>query len=448
MMTRFASAGTAEAAPSVLAVSVNAAAAQAATPAKPAASGGGARRRRRRSSVMDLVSAFRRGSLEQNKEKEKELAEQREQRANELLSIHPSVKPLATPDDPSGRPTAPVKKDGDDHSGGKGWTRARRASFAPEMAAGEAWQKLSDPASGSSYWWNPTTQESRWTDPHGMANVVAAVAAVAAPAARPSSSAQQDPPQKQDDWMVMKDPGSGREYYFNSRNNESRWEKPATMERRAATTTAQAAANSPATSSRGDASSASVIAELRAQLLAEKDAHAASRTEFRGALDAERAHWKNEMSLAREDNARYLKALGEESRIQAERESAQIAKLTALMEAMVENEQRHEDVLLEKEEQVAALHEQVRCKAQERHREGVGEIASQTFSHIVFGATHSQSFFFLHYSASFPNKTKNRLYSFAKRTTYSTRNRKKRSMRHCSNRSTDCASKTVICKSH
>ena len=246
----------------------------------------------------------------------------------------------------------------------------------------------------------------------------------------------------------MKDPGSGREYYFNSRNNESRWEKPATMERRAATTTAQAAANSPATSSRGDASSASVIAELRAQLLAEKDAHAASRTEFRGALDAERAHWKNEMSLAREDNARYLKALGEESRIQAERESAQIAKLTALMEAMVENEQRHEDVLLEKEEQVAALHEQVRCKAQERHREGVGEIASQTFSHIVFGATHSQSFFFLHYSASFPNKTKNRLYSFAKRTTYSTRNRKKRSMRHCSNRSTDCASKTVICKSH
>ena len=68
---------------------------------------------------------------------------------------------------------------------------------------------------------------------------------------------------------------------------------------------------------------------------------------------------KNEMMLAREDNERYLNAIGEESRLQAERESAQIAKLTALMETMVENEQRHEDVLLEKEEQVAALREQV-----------------------------------------------------------------------------------------
>ena len=112
-------------------------------------------------------------------------------------------------------------------------------------------------------------------------------------------------------------------------------------------------------SSKGDASSASIIAELRAQLLAERNAHAASRAEFRDALDAEREHMKNEMMLAREDNERYLNAIGEESRLQAERESAQIAKLTALMETIVENEQRHEDVLLEKEEQVAALREQV-----------------------------------------------------------------------------------------
>ena len=322
-------------------------------------------RRRRRSSVMDLVNAFRRGSLEQNKEKEKELAEQREQRANELLSIHPSVKRPATPD----AVTKNLNKDAEDESGGKGWNRARRASFAPEVAADKAWQKLTDPASGRSYWWNPTTQESRWTDPHGMANVVASVAAVAA-AARPSqSSLQHDLSQEGDEWVTMKDPSSGQEFYFNRRKNESQWTKPAAMNKNSSTTHSNgeggsgSSTNSPpavsSSSSKGDASSASIIAELRAQLLAERNAHAASRAEFRDALDAEREHMKNEMMLAREDNERYLNAIGEESRLQAERESAQIAKLTALMETMVENEQRHEDVLLEKEEQVAALREQV-----------------------------------------------------------------------------------------
>ena len=158
-----------------------------------------------------------------------------------------------------------------EHRGGNGSTGARRAishQKSKPARQGRNYQILH----GTPYWWNPSTQESRWTDPHGRTKPEVA-----------SGPVRENHPEK-DDWVVMNDPGSGRQYYFNRTNNESQWSKPEGMLSRVERANGRdqvSASNTTSSSSTSDANSASIISELRAQILAEKDAHTASRVEFR-----------------------------------------------------------------------------------------------------------------------------------------------------------------------
>ena len=66
------------------------------------------------------------------------------------------------------------------------------------------WQEVVDPSTGTVYYYNPTTQETSWTNP-------------AAPAAADSA------------WQEITDPSSGDKYYFNSITQETSWDRPASM---------------------------------------------------------------------------------------------------------------------------------------------------------------------------------------------------------------------------
>jgi WW domain/Ankyrin repeats (3 copies) len=74
------------------------------------------------------------------------------------------------------------------------------------------WIETTDPSSGKSYYYNPTTNETSWVKPM--------------PESRSDSGVSAD---EEDEWEEIQDPSTGKPYYFNATTNETRWEKPDCM---------------------------------------------------------------------------------------------------------------------------------------------------------------------------------------------------------------------------
>merc|ERR1712151_542385 len=81
---------------------------------------------------------------------------------------------------------------------------------APALPPG--WESAQDPTTGKTYFFNRSTNETRWDFPTPVA--AAPPAAAPAPALPPG-------------WEQANDPGSGKTYYFNRSTNETRWDRPA-----------------------------------------------------------------------------------------------------------------------------------------------------------------------------------------------------------------------------
>lgn len=71
------------------------------------------------------------------------------------------------------------------------------------------WQEVTDPSTGTVYYYNAVTQETSWTNP-----------AAAAAATEGAGSS----------WQEVVDPTSGDKYYFNPLTQETSWERPAAMD--------------------------------------------------------------------------------------------------------------------------------------------------------------------------------------------------------------------------
>ena len=313
-------------------------------------------RKRRRSSVMDLVNAFRRGSLEQTKKKQEELAEMHKQRMTELAEIMPSVEMSVSSNLDKSSDALDAEMDFRSTSHQKSSTH-RRKSFAPELSADEAWQMLSDPKSGKTYWWNPATQKSQWTNPSETPEAITKAAIVQDGVNRDTNQ-----PRLNDEWVTVKDPASGQSYFYNKVTNSSRWTNPSddvspaeSLHSNESLPTVQSVGRS---TSDFD-NSTTIISELRSQLLAEQNAHASAREEFRLAIELERAKSNDQISQIRLDYDQQLKEALHDSNQRKAHDAAQILKLTSQIEKLSELERNHEDLLLEKEEQVAALQNKV-----------------------------------------------------------------------------------------
>lgn len=75
------------------------------------------------------------------------------------------------------------------------------------------WVEATDPTTGKTYYYNPTTNETSWEKPESEKQADSVV------------STDED-----DEWQEILDPSIGKPYYFNAKTNETRWEKPETME--------------------------------------------------------------------------------------------------------------------------------------------------------------------------------------------------------------------------
>lgn len=73
------------------------------------------------------------------------------------------------------------------------------------------WVEVPDPSSGKSYYYNSKTQETSWEKPRVVTNDGGA--------AQPNETLAVG-------WVEVQDPSSGRSYYFNQTTNETSWEKP------------------------------------------------------------------------------------------------------------------------------------------------------------------------------------------------------------------------------
>jgi hypothetical protein len=79
------------------------------------------------------------------------------------------------------------------------------------------WQTLVDESTGNTYYFNPVTQETSWTNPNLTANDAAA-------------------------WQTLVDAGSGATYYYNTVSGETSWDLPAALAASAAAGASPAAA--------------------------------------------------------------------------------------------------------------------------------------------------------------------------------------------------------------
>ena len=91
--------------------------------------------------------------------------------------------------------------------------------------ASSDWVETADPTSGQTYYFNSKTNETSWEKPNSY-STAAADANNGSPST-PSMEAGQDATGGcESDWSETVDPTSGKAYYFNSKTGETSWEKP------------------------------------------------------------------------------------------------------------------------------------------------------------------------------------------------------------------------------
>ena len=108
------------------------------------------------------------------------------------------------------------------------WKRpAEMDEAAPAAAAPAAksdWKELKDKASGKTYYYNKATKATSWKKPADFGGAAAASPSPAATAKKPAAAAAGGLPPN---WREVKDKASGKVYYYNSKTKKTSWKKPA-----------------------------------------------------------------------------------------------------------------------------------------------------------------------------------------------------------------------------
>ena len=111
----------------------------------------------------------------------------------------------------------------------------------------EEWETVVDEASGSTYFWNSETGETRWDDPRAATGEPSAgMLIVQNPMASEDEGGVQlqilnsNPMQERGDernsnWETIIDEESGKNYYYNKNTGETTWEKHEHKSRRSQT---------------------------------------------------------------------------------------------------------------------------------------------------------------------------------------------------------------------
>jgi hypothetical protein len=135
-----------------------------------------------------------------------------------------------------------------------GGSTSSTSTDEPNNIHNDDWVEVQDPTSGSVYYYNQNTKETSWEKPQSMrpqtdGGVASSTEedSTAAFATSPVESNQQTQPTEtsnndpstggisesatilpENDWVEVTDPTSGRIYYYNSKTEETSWERPVT----------------------------------------------------------------------------------------------------------------------------------------------------------------------------------------------------------------------------
>lgn len=151
------------------------------------------------------------------------------------------------------------------------------------------WTTAEDPGSGSTYYYNTVTGETRWDAPEGFESGAGQAAGEEGGSAA--------------DWVSAVDPGSQATYYYNSVTGETSWDKPAVV---AEAEAAAAAASSPAADdTSGDASATATPSSPTKHLSAKEKLEKRKLSILKKRKDASsRSSKKDNMTLAEKLKAR------------------------------------------------------------------------------------------------------------------------------------------------
>eukprot|EP00537_Pseudo-nitzschia_pungens_P011057 CAMPEP_0172385446 /NCGR_PEP_ID=MMETSP1061-20121228/3118_1 /TAXON_ID=37318 /ORGANISM="Pseudo-nitzschia pungens, Strain cf. pungens" /LENGTH=1522 /DNA_ID=CAMNT_0013114481 /DNA_START=89 /DNA_END=4660 /DNA_ORIENTATION=+ len=98
---------------------------------------------------------------------------------------------------------------------------------AEEDSSGD-WVETTDPGSGATYYFNTKTNETSWEKPWETPAADSADAAMTETELATATESAAEPAEASDesDWTETVDPSSGSIYYYNSKTGETSWEKP------------------------------------------------------------------------------------------------------------------------------------------------------------------------------------------------------------------------------
>jgi len=88
------------------------------------------------------------------------------------------------------------------------------------------WAEVKDPKSGKVYYYNKKTKKTSWTAPEPEPEATPTPEPTPAPAAAPAPAAEADPDALPPGWTEHVDPRSGKTYYYNKSTKETSWKKP------------------------------------------------------------------------------------------------------------------------------------------------------------------------------------------------------------------------------